>query len=86
MEKVRHQDSSIPPKVALTWVVSAYTNLTNIKGFPPALLVFSDANKLPTLYTAGPAGLEEVKITHQVSQHILALHLAREAFIQCEAD
>ena len=38
------------------------------------------------MYAAGPPGWEEVEMSKSLSQHIQALHLAREAFMQVESD
>ena len=40
----------------------------------------------PSLMNAGPAGMEEVDVGKSVAIHIHAMHLAREAYIQCESD
>ena len=37
-------------------------------------------------YSAGPPGFEEVNVSKSAAMHISALHLTREAFIECEAD
>ena len=38
------------------------------------------------MYTAGPPGFEEVIMEKSVADHINALFLAREAYIQGESD
>ena len=84
--KMRFQDPSLVPDIALCWALNAKNSLQNHLGFSPAQLVFGENPKLPTLYTAGPPGLEEAKVSKAAGMHINALHLAREAFIECEAD
>lgn len=61
-------------------------SLENYLGFSPFQLVFGESPKLPSVFTAGPAGFEKVVMTKAVAEHINALHAAREAFIQLEAD
>ena len=38
------------------------------------------------MYTSGPAGYEKVVMEKAVADHINALFLGREAYIQCESD
>ena len=79
--KMRMEDPSINPELALCWALAAKNSLENYQGFFPAQLVFGENPKMPALYSAGPPGLKKA-----AAAHISALHLAREAFIQCEAD
>ena len=48
--------------------------------------MFGESPKLPSVYTTGPPGLEEVVMKKCVADHINALHLAREAYISGESD
>jgi hypothetical protein len=66
--------------------LAAKNSLENYQGFSPAQLTFGENTIMPALYSAGPSGLEEVQVSKALATHINALHLAREAFIQCEAD
>ena len=83
---MRMEDPSINPELALCWALAAKNSLENYQGFSPAQLVFGENPKMPALYSAGPPGLEKVQVSKAAAAHISALHLAREAFIQCEAD
>ena len=74
------------PKVALAWAVTAANTLDNRHGFSPAQLVFGRNPSYPSLLSAGPSGLEDVEVSVAVASHIHAMHLAREAFVQCESD
>ena len=84
--KMRMEDPKISPEVALCWALAAKNRLENYQGFSPAQLVFGENPKMPALYSAGPPGMEEVQVSKAAATHISSLHLAREAFIQCEAD
>ena len=86
MEKMRMQDPSLSAQVALTWALVAKNSLENVSGFSPFQLVFGKAPSLPSVYTAGPPGFEEVVMEKAVADHINALFLAREAYVQGESD
>ena len=66
--------------------MNAKNSLENYQGFSPAQLLFGENPRLPALYSAGPPGLEEVNVSKSAAMHLSDLHLAREAFIECEAD
>ena len=82
------EDSSLTPKVALGWALAAKNSLENYQGFSPChcQIVFGHNPQLPSVYTSGPPGLEEVTMSQAVANQINAMHLAREAFIECESD
>ena len=84
--KMRMEDPTLSAEVALTWALVAKNSLENYSGFSPFQLVFGESPKLPSVYTAGPPGLEEVVMNKCVADHINALHLAREAYISGESD
>ena len=86
MTKMMFQDPSLKPEVALCWALAAKNSLENYQGFSPAQLVFGENPIFPALYSTGPPGMEEVRVSKAAAMHISALHLAREAFVQCEAD
>ena len=86
MDKMRSQDPSLSAQVALTWALVAKNSLENVSGFSPFQIVFGAAPSLPSVYTSGPPGYEEVVMEKAVADHINALFLAREAYIQCESD
>ena len=86
ISKMRLEDPTLSAEIALTWALVAKNSLENISGFSPFQIVFGQAPKLPSVYTAGPPGLEEVVMSKSVADHINALHLAREAYISGESD
>ena len=86
IKKMRMEDPSLTAEVALTWALVAKNSLENYSGFSPFQIVFGESPKLPSVYTAGPPGLEEVIMKKSVADHINALHLAREAYIGGESN
>ena len=86
LQKMIFQDPSLRLEVGLCWALNAKNSLESYQGFSPSQLVFGENPRLPALYSAGPPGLEEVRVSKAMMEHIQALHSAREAFIQCEAD
>ena len=58
----------------------------NVSGFSPFQIVFGESPRLPSVYASGPPGLEEVSMSKAMADHINAMHLARQAFIECESD
>ena len=48
--------------------------------------MFGENPKFPALYSSGPPGFEEANISKTAAAHISAMHSAREAFVECEAD
>ena len=86
MTKMLSADPDMKKEVALLWSMNAKNTLANNKGFSPAQVHYGQNPRLPSLFTCGPPGFEEVSITKSVAQHINAMHLARESFISCESD
>ena len=86
LSKMRMKDPQMSDSVALTWALMAKNTLQNISGFSPFQIVFGKTPALPSVYTAGPSGLEEVVMAKNVAENINAMHLAREAFIAGESD
>ena len=84
--KMLSQDSEMSAEVALTWALAAKNTLQNVSGFSPFQIVFGQNPSLPSVYTTGPPGLEEVVMSKVVADHINALFLAREAYIAGESD
>lgn len=84
--KMCAHDPSLSVKVALTWALVAKNSLENVSGFSPFQLVFGKAPALPSVYTSGPPGYEEVAMEKAVADHINAMFLAREAYMQGESD
>ena len=85
MSKMLDADPDLNPEVVLAWCINAKNTLENYQGFSPAQIVFGRHPRLPNLMYSGPPGFEEVIMTKAVAQHINAMHLARESFIQCES-
>ena len=79
-------EPSFKPEIALAWPLCAKNTLENVNSFSSYQLVFGVTPLLPAIYCSGPPGLEEVKVNKGMSEHIQAMHMAREAFIQCEND
>ena len=86
LQKMITADPLLTKEVALTWALVAKNTLQNVSGFSPFQIVFGQAPSLPSVYTSGPPGLEEVSMNKLVADHINALFLAREAYIQGESD
>ena len=86
VEKIMFADPSIKPEVALSWALAAKNSLESYQGFSPSQIVFGSNPSLPAVYSAGPPGLEEESVSKAVANQINAMHLAREAFIECESD
>ena len=86
MDKMRSHDSTLSADLALLWAVLAKNSLQNVSGFSPFQIVFGEAPSLPSVYTSGPPGLEEVSMSKAMADHINAMHLARQAYIECESD
>lgn len=86
IDKMRTQDPSLSAPVALVWALVAKNTLENVSGYSPFQLVFGKCPALPSVYTAGPPGYEEVVMEKAVADHINAMFLAREAYIQGESD
>ena len=86
MERMLFMEPYLKPEIALAWSLCAKNTLDNVNGVSPYQLVFGETPSLPAIYCSGPPGLEEVKVNKGMSEHIQAMHMAREAFIQCEND
>ena len=86
IDKMRTEDPSLSAQVALTWALVAKNSLENVSGFSPFQIVFGSAPSLPSVYTSGPPGYEEVVMEKAVADHINALFLGREAYIKGESD
>ena len=86
MDKMRTEDPGLRAELALTWSVVAKNSLQNVSGFSPYQIVFGQQPSLPSVYSAGPPGMEEVVMTKAVADNINAMHLARQAYIECESD
>ena len=72
-------------EVALCWAINAKNSLQNIFGFSPYQLVFGRNPNLPSVFTDKLPALEGVTGSLLISNHLNALHRAREEFIKLEA-
>ena len=86
LQKMLLADPTLKPEVALSWAVNVKNSLTNYQGFSPSQIVFGENPRLPALYSTGPPGLEEVSMNKNMAEHINAMYLGREAFVECESD
>ena len=84
MERVMEEDPSIPEKVALSWAVNAHNNMNMESGYTPRFLMFGEAQDLPGIWTAGPAGLGEMDLPAQVAHHLHAREIARKVQVQAD--
>ena len=46
--------------------------------------MFGEAQDLPGIWTAGPAGLEEIDLPEQVAKHLHAREIARKVQVQAD--
>ena len=53
-------------------------------GYSPRSLMFGEAQDLPGIWTAGPAGLEEMDLPAQVAKHLHAREIARKVQVQAD--
>ena len=74
------------PDIALSWALVASNSLDNVRGRSPSQIVFGQNPNIPTMQTTGPPGLEEVDTDTVISDHISAMHLARQEYIKVESD
>ena len=70
---------------ALVWAISAKNALHNNLGYSPNQLVFRRNPNLPSVLTAKPPVLHTSTTSQLTADHLNALHVARQAFIQSEA-
>ena len=86
MDKMLTEEPALSPNIALMWAVLAKNTLENVSGYSPFQIVFGEQPRLPSVYTSGPPGLEEVVMNKKVADNINAMHLSRKAYIECESD
>ena len=72
-------------EIALCWAINAKNSLQNIFGFSPYQLVFGRNPNLPSVLNDKLPALEGVTGNLLISNHLNALHRAREEFIKLEA-
>ena len=86
MDKMLTEEPGLSAKTALMWAILAKNTLENVTGYSPFQIVFGEQPRLPSVYTSGPPGLEEVAMSKKVADNINAMHLSRKAYIECESD
>ena len=84
VKKVLH-DVNCSLEVALAWSVAAKNALKNVYGYSPNQLVFGRNPNLPVAVDSEPPALEGVTASKIIADHLNAMHIARQAFIQSEA-
>ena len=77
-------DTSCDLATAVPWCVSAKNSLANVNGFTPFQLSIGTNPKLPSTLTDKIPSLTTPVTSKSLSEHLQAIHKAREAFIQCE--
>ena len=78
-------DSSCSISNALVWAVSAKNALSNNKGYSPNQLVFGRNPNLPSVLTSKPPALRTHTPSKLIAEHLNAIHLARQSFIESES-
>ena len=72
--------------VALAWAVNAKNSLANVHGFSPYQLVLGSNPVLPSvLHDKVPALSSAIDAEKYLLDHLQALHIARQSFIQAES-
>ena len=79
-------DTNCNLDVAIAWAINAKNCLANVHGFSPYQLVLGQNPRLPsTLNDQPPAFASDSDTQKYLLQHLQALHVARQAFIQAES-
>ena len=84
--KLIEDNPDTPREVLLAWANNARNCLQMNKGFSPHQLVIGQNPNLPNIITAAPPALDGMTSSEVLARHLNALHSARKAFIQSEAD
>ena len=79
------KDTNCSVESALVWAISAKNALHNNLGYSPNQLVFGRNPNLPSVLNAKPPALHTSTTSQLIADHLNALHVARQAFIQSEA-
>lgn len=76
------------PEIAIAWSVSAKNSLNNTYGFSPHQLVFGTNPRVPGIMgeNVTPGTLNHEGVLKIVSDHLNALSLARQKFVELEAN
>lgn len=86
LEMILHDQPNMDLDVALSWAVNAKNCLKMWNGFSSYQLVFGENPNLPSIMDARPPALEGTTISETLAKHLTAMHAARRAFVQSEAD
>ena len=85
MTKMMVSDPNLTPEMALCWSLNAKNCLENQYGYSPFQLHIGANPKLPSATRDGPPALEGITKSKSLAQHLTAMHLAREAFVEAES-
>ena len=86
LTKMADENPDIPQEVLLAWASNARNCLQMHNGFSSHQLVLGSNPNLPNIMTASPPALHGTTSSEVLVQHLNALHSARKAFVQSEAD
>ena len=86
MTIMMEENKELDEEVALFWSCYAKNSLHMFSGFSSFQLVFGRNPPLPCNITNQPPALENKRASEAFSQHLTALHAAREAFTKVESD
>ena len=78
-------DNTCGIELAVHWGVAAKNALSNVYGFSPNQLVFGRNTNFPSVHYDRPPAQNVTCVSKYMSDNLLALHKAREAFIQQES-
>ena len=84
MDKVLEDPQNINIDLALAWCINAKNSLANVHGFSPFQLALGQNPKLPSTFTDKPPAFLEHNTSKVLTDNLMALHKAREAFISSE--
>ena len=81
-----HKSTNYPIDVIVTWAVSAKNALYNCFGFSSNQLVFGKYLHYPSILLDKAPALEGKTSSESIANHLNAMHAARQAFIESEAN
>ena len=79
------EDSACDLNTALSWAIMAKNCLHSVNGFSPYQLVYGRNPNLPSVLTDKPPALEGTSVSKYITNHMEALHVSREAFVEAES-
>ena len=86
LEILEEENSDTDLDTLLAWANLAKNSLQMWNGFSSYQLVLGQNPNLPNMMTDGLPALQGATSSQALEKHLNALHTARKAFIQCEAD